>query len=119
MTATVVAESRPLSEEDVSDRLEAIAETYGDDRPGPVVVCDGFGVRVRVERGALEVSDGVGQDRRLRSFDRATHQLARLVVLNAAGTLSIDSLRWCQGAGVAVVVIDPHGELLLTSAGVS
>ncbi len=40
-------------------------------------------MRVVVERGALEGHDGVGQYRRTPRYDRATHGLRRLVILNA------------------------------------
>ncbi|MGH9291607.1 MAG: CRISPR-associated endonuclease Cas1 [Acidimicrobiales bacterium] len=104
-----------MSDEDVAGRLEAIRETYGDDRPGPVCVCDGYGVRVRVERGRLEIADGIGQDRRLRTFDRATHGLGRLLVLNSSGSVSLDSLRWCRSLGIGVLILGSDGGVDLCS----
>jgi CRISPR-associated endonuclease Cas1 len=70
-------------------------------------------------RGRLVVADGLGTHRRERRYSRATHGLARLVVLSSAGTVGLDALRWCAGAGVGVVVLDPFGgELHLTSGGI-
>jgi len=110
--------SRALSPEAVAERLGAIEQTFGSDRAGPVAVVDGFGVRVRVERGALEVSDGIGPHRRTRRFDKATHQLARLLVVGE-GAVTTEALQWCAGAGVGVVVLSAFGgDLLLTSASV-
>jgi len=99
---------------------DRLAETFAHDTPNPAVcVADGFGVRVAVERGRLVVADGLGTYRRERRYSRATHGLARLVVLSSAGTVGLDALRWCAGAGVGVVVRDPFGgELHLTSGGV-
>jgi CRISPR-associated protein Cas1 len=108
----------PMGPEEVAERLEALADTYGTERPGPVAVVDGFGVRLRVERGALEVSDGVGPHRRLRRYDRATHELARVVV-TGDGIVSTAALRWCKAAGVEVVVLDQAAEALLTSGRVA
>ena len=81
-----------------------------------VCVADGFGVRVLVERGALEVHDGVGPHRRSRRYDRATHGLRRLVILNAAGMVSLDALRWCHALDVGVLVLGSDGtaQLALT-----
>jgi CRISPR-associated endonuclease Cas1 len=104
-----------LTAEDVADSMSALTETYR--RPGTAGICvaDGFGVRVVVERGALEVHDGVGARRRSRRYDRATHGLRRLVILNAAGVVSLDALRWCHALGVGVLVLGPDGTAQLAS----
>ena len=106
----------PMSGEEVAERLSAIEQTFAREDRGGICVCDGFGVRVAVERGALEVSDGIGPHRRTRRYDKATHGLARLVVLNASGNVSLAALRWCQALAIGVVVIGPDGRALLTSA---
>ena len=113
--STSVSEPRTLSPEDVADSISAIEQTYARADLAGVCVCDGFGVRVVVERGALEVHDGIGQQRRKRRYDRATHGLRRLVILNAAGTVSLDALRWCQALGVGVLVLGPDGTPQLAS----
>jgi CRISPR-associated endonuclease Cas1 len=99
---------------------ERLAETFAHDTPNPAVcVADGFGVRVAVDRGRLVVADGLGTHRRERRYSRATHGLSRLVVLASTGAVGLDALRWCAGAGVGVVVLDPFGgELHLTSGGI-
>ena len=55
---------RTLTPEDVAGSMSALAETYSGPDAAGVCVVDGFGVRVVVERGALEVRDGVGPHRR-------------------------------------------------------
>src|SRR5271165_816171 len=106
----VPAPSLVLSDEDVADSTVSLAETYRrPDTPG-VCAADGFGVRVVVERGALEVHDGVGPHRRTRRYDRATHGLRRLVILNAAGMITFDALRWCTKLGIGVVVLGADGK---------
>jgi CRISPR-associated endonuclease Cas1 len=95
--------------------MSALAETYSRPDAAGVCVADGFGVRVVVERGALEVYDGIGPHRRTRRFDRATHGLRRLVILNAAGIVSLDALRWCDALGVGVLVLGSDGTAQLAS----
>ena len=104
-----------LTPEDVADSTAALTETYRRPDSGGVCVVDGFGVRVVVERGALEVHDGVGPHRRTRRYDKASHGLSRLVVLNAAGVVSLDALRWCSGLGIGVLVLGPDGTCQLAS----
>lgn len=53
-----------LSPEDVTDRLAAIEDTYARPETAGVCIVDGFGCRVVVERGALQVHDGIGEHRR-------------------------------------------------------
>ncbi len=114
--STSVSEPRALSPEDVADSMSAIEQTYARPDLAGVCVVDGFGIRVEVERGALEVHDGIGQQhRRTRRYDRATHGLRRLVILNAAGTLSLEALRWCQALGVGVLVLGADGTASLAS----
>jgi CRISPR/Cas system-associated endonuclease Cas1 len=113
--STSVSEPRTLSPEDVADSAAALARTYRRPDTAGVCVVDGFGVRVVVERGALEVHDGIGQHRRTRRYDRATHRLRRLVILNAAGTVSLEALRWCQALGIGVLVLGPDGTAHLAS----
>jgi hypothetical protein len=50
-----------------------------------------MGLRLSVERGALVVTDGIGDHCRTQRFDKATHRLSRLVVIGATGTFSIDA----------------------------
>jgi hypothetical protein len=109
LSATAGTTSLTLTPEDITDSMSALAETYSRPDVASVCVADGFGVRVVVERGALEVHDGVGPHRRSRRYDRATHGLRRLVILNAAGIVSLDALRWCSGLGVGVLVLGPDG----------
>jgi CRISPR-associated endonuclease Cas1 len=115
LSATAGTTSLTLTSEDVTDSMSALAEIYSRPDAAGVCVADGFGVRVVVGRGALEVHDGVGPHRRSRRYDRATHGLRRLVILNAAGIVSLDALRWCQALGVGVLVLGSDGTAQLAS----
>ncbi len=108
-------DSRPLSREDVADGLGAIETTYRRPDLAGVCVADGFGVKVVVERGALEVHDGLGPHRRTRRYDKATHGLRRLVLTDADGFITTGALRWCASLGVGVLVLGADGTPQLAS----
>ena len=96
----------------------ACAETFSREAQNPAVcVVDGFGLRFRVERGHLEIADGLGHHRRVRRFAKATHGLSRVVIIGSTGMLSLNALRWCAGAGIAVVVLDPSDGSVLSTSG--
>jgi CRISPR-associated protein Cas1 len=83
-----------------------------------VCLATGWGLKLRVDGRHLVVEDGFGPHRRVRRYSKI-HQLARLVIVGATGSLSLEVLRWCAGAGpVQVVVLDPFdGTVLSTSGG--
>jgi CRISPR-associated endonuclease Cas1 len=106
--------------EEPSGTASALAESFIRDPLNPAVcVVDGWGLSVRVERGHLEIADGIGRHRRLRRYAKATHGLARLVIIGANGMISLDALRWCDGVGIAVVVLDPADGTVLSTSGAS
>jgi CRISPR-associated protein Cas1 len=110
-----IAGSFALSSEDIADAVAAIDATYRRPDVAGVCVADGFGVKVTVERGALQVHDGIGSHRRTRRYDRATHGLRRLVLVQAEGFVTFEALRWCQGLGIGVLVLDIDGTPTLAS----
>ncbi len=71
-----------------------------------VVVADGYGIRLAVERGHLVVHDGLGRHRRTRRFSRAERTVRRVVVLGHTGTITLDAVAWCQHVGISIVQID-------------
>ncbi len=90
-----------------ADSAVALADTFTRDAENPAVcVADGFGVRITTSSGRLKVSDGIGRHRRERCYSRATHGLARVVVMAPSGHLTFDALRWLEGAGIGLVVLD-------------
>jgi CRISPR-associated endonuclease Cas1 len=107
-----------IEDTDVEASLQAIAETYVHDTPNPsVCVADGHGLRIDVEKGHLEVRDGLGEHRRVRRYAKATHGLSRLVVLGSSGSITLRAMQWCHRLGIGVVVLDPYGcSVVMTSA---
>ena len=110
------SEPRRLAPADIAESVAAIRDTYSRDTSAVgVCVADGMGLRVSVERGALVVTDGIGDHCRTRRFDKATHRLSRLVVMGTTGTFSIDSLHWCSRLGIGVIVLAHDGTVQLAS----
>ncbi len=113
---TTESEPRKLTVTDIAESVAAIRDTYSRDTSAAgVCVADGMGLRVSVERGALVVTDGIGDHCRTRRFDKATHRLSRLVVMGTTGTFSIDALHWCSRLGIGVIVLAHDGTVQLAS----
>jgi CRISPR-associated endonuclease Cas1 len=112
----VVYESPTISDEDVAQASQLRVATFArDTAANGVLVADGAGLRIATDRGALIVEDGVGESRRARRFEKATHGLNRIVVLGGSGSVSIESLHWCRRLGISVVVLAPDGSAALAS----
>ena len=84
-------------------------------RKGTVLVVDGHGVSVTVERGRLLVRDGAGRNRQERSFGKVTHGLSRAVLLGSTGSISIAALHWLRDQGVPLITLDDDSRPLCTS----
>src|SRR5258707_14594569 len=83
---------------------------------GAVCVAEGFPVQVDVARSQLRVRDGYGTERRERTYSRADRDLARLVILGAAGSISLRALQWLSDMGVGFLALDNNGRTLANSA---
>lgn len=78
-----------------------------------VLVVDGYGVQLRVQRGRLLVQDGMGRNRRTRELARIERDIRRIVILADTGGVTLEAVRWCADVGIAVVQLDRDGRLLL------
>ncbi len=95
----------------------AVADIFARDSADPrVVVADGYGIRLSVERGHLAVQDGLGRHRRTRRFSRAERTVRRIVILGHTGTISLEAITWCQHVGISIVQIDGSRVLSVTGA---
>ena len=93
-----------------------VAQIFNRDALNPsVCVVDGYGITVTMSAGQLLIKDGIGQHRRQRRFDRATHGLRRLVIVGTSGQISLDALEWCHKLSIAVIVITSDGDISLAS----
>jgi CRISPR-associated endonuclease Cas1 len=79
-----------------------------------IVIVDGYAVTMNVDRGHLVLADGVADQRRERHLYRSDRDCSRIVVLSSHGTLSLSALQWCADVGIAVVVLDPVEDRILS-----
>lgn len=101
---------------DAAERRAARKTTYADRRLGDTLVADGYGVRLAVRHGCLVVADGLGEDRRCRVLtkaDVARRGGVRRLVVTGTGSLSTPAVRWCAETGVALVLADRDGTVLM------
>ncbi len=93
--------------------VTTLAEVYARDATdSAVLVLDGHGLRLGVERGHLLLHDGIGVHRRSRRLSRAQRTVRRIVVLGHTGHLTLEAIRWCAEVGIALVQLDTDGALL-------
>jgi CRISPR-associated endonuclease Cas1 len=94
----------------------AFPRTFGKTTHDRVLVVDGYGIRLVVERRHLVVSDGAGRQRRELRLPKVGHGVRRLVVIGHTGTVSLEALRWLDRTGIAFVHIDTDGTILTSTA---
>lgn len=120
---TPVTSVREREDQDQDDRAvrvrhiqQALDATYSRDPLDPsIAVVDGYGIDVRIDRGHLALSDGVGSHRRKRRYPRAQRTLKRLVIIGQSGSVSLDAIRWCADTGVSLSHVDPSGRVLFST----
>ena len=77
-----------------------------------VLTIHGFGVRVRMQAGHLEIEDGIGQERRKIRLARVGHRLRRLVCVSENGFVTLSAMKWLESKGAAFVLLDRNGKVL-------
>ncbi len=80
-----------------------------------VLTLSGFGVRVRIQNGHLEIEDGVGLERRKLRLPRVNHGLKRLVCISDDGYATLSALKWLGDVGASFVLVDRNGRTLLVT----
>jgi len=80
-----------------------------------VLVLTGFGIKVRMQSGHLEIEDGIGPERRKIRLARVGHGLKRLVVIGSDGFVSLESLRWLADQNASFAMLDRDGSVLATT----
>jgi CRISPR-associated endonuclease Cas1 len=76
-----------------------------------VLTLSGFGIRVRMQRGHLEIEDGVGMERRTIRLPRVGHGLKRLVVIGSDGFVSLSALEWLTAQDASFVMLERDGKI--------
>src|SRR3974390_267184 len=80
-----------------------------------VLTIHGFGVRLRMQSGHLEVHDGVGSERRTLRLPRVNHGLKRLVCISEDGFTTLSALKWLADVGASFVMLNRNGKVLLVT----
>lgn len=80
-----------------------------------VLTLHGFGVRVRMQNGHLEIEDGVGMDRRTFRLPRVNHGLKRLICIAEDGFVTLSALSWLAGVEGSFVMLDRCGKVRLVT----
>ena len=115
----------------VTDSDSPIREIFTRQPDNPsVVVVDGYGIRIHVQRGHLVIQDGIGRTRRTRKIPRidgaknarsnlTDQSIARLIILSDTGYVTLEALRWCADLSISVVQLDRTGRILMCSPGLT
>lgn len=80
-----------------------------------VLTIHGFGVRVRMQSGHLEIEDGSGPERRKIRLARVGHGLRRLVMIGSDGFITFEALRWLSDQSAAFTMLDRRGKVLVVT----
>jgi CRISPR-associated endonuclease Cas1 len=80
-----------------------------------VLTLTGFGIKVRMQSGHLEIEDGIGPERRKMRLARVGHGLKRLVLIGSDGFVTLEALRWLADQDAAFVMLDRDGSALATT----
>jgi CRISPR-associated protein Cas1 len=77
-----------------------------------VLTLTGYGIKVRMQSGHLEIEDGIGPERRKIRLARVGHGLKRLVLIGSDGFITLEALHWLAAQDVAFVMLERDGEVL-------
>ena len=80
-----------------------------------VLTLHGYGIRVTMQSGHLQIEDPVGAEFRQFRLPRVGHGLQRLVVIGNDGIISLAALRWLADQGAAFVLLERDGHVLATT----
>ncbi len=80
-----------------------------------VLTLHGFGLRIRMQSGHLEIEDGIGKDRRNIRLSRVGHGLKRLVCVSEDGFTTLSALKWLADVGASFVMLNRNGKVLLVT----
>jgi CRISPR/Cas system-associated endonuclease Cas1 len=80
-----------------------------------VLTLTGFGIKVRMQSGHLEIEDGIGPERRTIRFARIGHGLKRVVCISEDGFATLAALKWIADVGASFVMLNRTGKVLLAT----
>ena len=80
-----------------------------------VLTLHGFGIKLRVQSGHLEIEDGVGLERRRTRLPRVGHRLKRVVCISEDGFTTLSALKWLADIGASFTVLSRSGKVLFVT----
>jgi len=80
-----------------------------------ILTLTGFGIKVRMQSGHLEIEDGIGPDRRKVRLARVGHGLKRVVCISDDGFTTLAALKWIADVGASFVMLNRTGRVLFTT----
>ncbi len=80
-----------------------------------VLALFGYGIKVRMQCGHLEIEDGIGPERRRVRLARVGHGLKRLVIVGSDGFISLAALQWLADQDASFVMLHADGTVLTTT----
>jgi CRISPR-associated endonuclease Cas1 len=80
-----------------------------------VLTLSGFGIKVRMQCGHLEIEDGIGPERRRIRLSRVGHGLKRLVIIGSDGFITLAALRWLADQDASFAMLERDGTVLATT----
>src|SRR5438552_10933091 len=84
-----------------------------------VLTLYGYGIRVTMQSGHLQIEDGIGPERRKLRLPRVNHRLKRLVCICDDGFITLSALRWLSEVGASFVMLDRLGKVRVVTGPVS
>src|SRR2546430_14657628 len=76
-----------------------------------VLTLYGYGIRVTMQVGHLQIEDGIGPERRKLRLLLVNHSLKRLVCIGDDGFVTLSALRWLSDVGASFGMLDRIGKV--------
>src|SRR6059058_6175301 len=76
-----------------------------------VLTLYGYGIRVTMQAGHLQIEDGIGPERCKFRLPRVNHRLKRLVCIGDDGFITLSALRWLSDVGASFIMLDRLGKV--------
>ncbi len=80
-----------------------------------VLALFGYGIKVRMQCGHLEIEDGIGPERRKIRLARVGHGLKRLVIIGSDGFITLGALQWLADQSASFAMLERDGTVLATT----
>jgi CRISPR-associated endonuclease Cas1 len=84
-----------------------------------VLTLSGYGIKVRMQCGHLEIEDGIGPERRKIRLARVGHGLRRLVLIGSDGLITLEALRWISDVGATFLMLERTGKVIAVTGPVA